>query len=149
MSLLSSDAWRNFGCYAALTLSNVLKEANSGTSDSHHLICQEWSQRLPGIVYTNKLNMPGTILGAEAKLVEVLLNSLSLWNRSICTWTAHQEQFLLFLTGSAQEAGWWPEPKPPPGTNMAISPSGQLHFGVPGRGVPLYFHHTRSGGAWG
>lgn len=68
MSFLSSDAWYNFGCCAALTLSNVLKEANSGKSDNHHLIWQERSRRLPGIVYTNKLNMPGTVLGCRGQM---------------------------------------------------------------------------------
>lgn len=67
MSLLSSDARYNFGCCAALTLSNVLKEANSGKSDNHHLIWQERSQKLPDIVYTNKLNMPGTVLGCRGQ----------------------------------------------------------------------------------
>jgi len=82
-------------------------------------------------------------LGAEAKWVEVLLNSLSLRNSRVCIWTAHLECFLLFLPGSVQEAVCCPEPKPPSGTSLAISLSGQLGFRAPEGSLALSVYQVR------
>lgn len=53
LSFLSPDARYNSGGCTALTLSNVF-EANSGKSENHHLIWQEWSRHYSALfIQTN------------------------------------------------------------------------------------------------
>lgn len=149
MSLLSSDARHNFGCCAALTLSNVLKEANSGKSDNHHLIWQERSRRLPGIVYTNKLSMPGTVLGCRGQTggsaVKLTLppaktggfaSGLHIRNGSS---SFYQALFRRLFAGLSQ--------------NHHQGPRGQFHclvgWVLVSQGGPWHFQCTRSDRAWG
>ena len=81
--------------------------------------------------------MPGTVLGCRGQTggsaVKLALPLKEEGLHLDCT----SGLVALFLPGSVREAVCWPEPRLPPGTNLAISPSGQLGFGVPGDSLAL------------